>query len=160
MPEKETIMKPSNRLEHALSKLYTAFHNNQLHPECCTKCAVGTILDQRDSWKHLSDAHGALQLNYVGKVHQSFGRRFNGYTPLELLQIEATFLKGCGYTIPLKHKKSKPNNPKEKDNLFNGLTEVVALLCKLDKVDNVMDCSKLFAFENNKPLSNLSAIIG
>ena len=86
-------MKTSTRLEAAITKIYNAFHNNELNPECCKQCAVGNILDKTDSWKHLSDNHGSVQLNYVGKVHQTLGRKFNGYTPLELLQIESTFSK-------------------------------------------------------------------
>ena len=139
-------MKTSVRLDLAIKKLYNAFHNNELHPECCRRCAVGNILDNKDSWKHLSDHHGAMELNYVGNVHQTLGRKFNGYTPLELLQIEAAFLKACGYQLPLHHKNKKPKNPTDKDTLFNGLTEVVTLLCKLDHIPNIMDCTKLFEF--------------
>ncbi len=139
------------RLENAIKKLYNAFHNNTLHPECCQQCAVGNILDNKDSWKHLSDSHGSLQLNYLGLVHQNLGRKFNGYSPIELLQMEATFLKGCGYVLPLHHKNRKPKNPTNKDRMFNGLCETVAFLCALDKVDNVMDYSKLFEFENDRP---------
>ena len=101
-------MKTSKRLDSAINKLYNAFHNNTLHPECCKQCAVGNILDNTNGWKHLSDHHGALELNYLGNIHQAFGRKFNGYTPLELLQIEATFLKACGYQLPLHHKNKKP----------------------------------------------------
>lgn len=144
-------MKTSNRLDSAIKKLYNAFHNNQLHPECCQQCAVGNILDNKDSWKHLSDEHGSLKLNYVGIVNQNFGKRFNGYTPAELLQIEATFLKGCGYSLPLNHRGIKPHNPQDKDVLFNGLCETVAFLCQLDNVSNVMDYSRLFEFENDRP---------
>ena len=75
-------MNTSNRLESAIKKLYNAFHNNELHPECCMQCAVGNILDNKDSWKHLSDQHGALDLNYLGSVQQNLGRKFNCYTPL------------------------------------------------------------------------------
>ena len=67
-------MKTPKRLENALVKLYEAFHNNTLNPEDCTACAVGNILDNHDSWKHLSDEHGSLQLSYVGRVHQNLGR--------------------------------------------------------------------------------------
>ncbi|MEZ4801945.1 MAG: Na(+)-translocating NADH-quinone reductase subunit F [Gelidibacter sp.] len=152
-------MKISSRLESAIQKLYNAFHNNRLHPECCQQCAVGNILDNKDSWKYLSDNHGSLQLNYLGLVHQNLGRKFNGYSPYELLQIEATFLKGCGYVLPLHHKNKKPKNPTNKDTLFNGLSETVAFLCALDKVDNVMDYSKLFEFDNNRPRYNLHELI-
>ena len=144
-------MKTSQRLDSAIKKLYNAFHYNQLHPECCMQCAVGNILDNKDAWKYLSDHHGAIELNYVGKVHQTLGRKFNGYTPLELLQIEATFLKACGYQLPLHHKNIKQKNPTDKDVLFNGLCDVVAFLCKLDGVTNIMDYSKLFEVENNQP---------
>ena len=144
-------MKTSYRLDSAIKKLYNAFHNNELNPECCKQCAVGNILDNTDSWKHLSDSHGSLQLNYVGKVHQSFGRKFNGYSPLELLKIEATFLKACGYKLPLYYKNDKPKNITNKDVLFNGLSSVIELLCKMDRIPNVMDYTKLFEVENDKP---------
>lgn len=152
-------MKSSHRLEQAISKLYNAFHNNELHPECCKQCAVGNILDNKDSWKHLSDDHGSLHLNYIGMVHQNLGRKFNGYSPFQLLQIEASFLKGCGYSLPLNHKGTKPKNPQDKDILFNGLCETVECLCQLDHVDNVMDYSKLFEVENNRPRYNLSEVM-
>lgn len=149
-------MNSSNRLDLAISKLYNAFHTNELYPECCKQCAVGNILDNKDSWKHLSDNHGSLQLNYLGLVHQNLGRKFNGYSPYELLQIEASFLKGCGYALPLNHKNKKPKNPQNKDVLFNGLCETIGFLCQLDQVQNVMDYSKLFEVENDKPKYSLS----
>lgn len=149
----------SSRLDQAISKLYNAFHSNTLHPECCQQCAVGNILDNKDAWKHLSDDHGSLHLNYLGLVHQNLGRKFNGYSPLELLQIEASFLKGCGYVLPLHHKNKKPKNPTDKDLLFNGLSETIAVLCALDNVDNVMDYSKLFEVENDKPRYSLNEVM-
>ena len=144
-------MKTSARFENAINKLYTAFHNDTLNPECCKQCAVGNILDNTDSWKHLSDHHGATNLNYLGKVHQTLGRKFNGYTPLELLEIEATFLKACGFQLPLHYKNSKPKNPTDKEVLFNGLCAVISYLCKLDGIDNVMDYTKLFEVKRDKP---------
>lgn len=144
-------MKTTHRLESAIKKLYTAFHNNTLNPECCRQCAVGNILDNTESWKHLSDSHGSLVLNYVGRVHQTLERQFNGYSPLELLQIEHTFLKACGFEVPLHYKNNKPKNPTDKDVLFDGLSAVIDFLCKLDGIDNVMDYTKLFEVENDKP---------
>jgi hypothetical protein len=145
-------MKTSLRLESAIKKLYTAFHNNTLNPECCKQCAVGNILDNTDSWKHLSDQHGSLKLNYIGKVHQTLGRKFNGYTPLELLKIEHIFLNACGFQLPLHHKNKKPLNPTDKDILFNGLSAVITYLCKLDNVSNVMDYKELFEYKKDKTL--------
>ena len=143
-------MDTSKRLEQAIRKLYIAFHNGTLHPECCKSCAVGNILDNKDSWKHLSDSHGSLQLNYVGLVNQNFGRKFNGYSPMELLQIETEFLKGCGYGLPLNRNNRKPKNPTDKEVLFQGLSSAIAFLCALDGVENVMDYSKLFEFREGK----------
>ena len=138
-------MKTSNRFDNAIQKLYTAFHNNTLNPEDCKQCAVGNILDHKDSWKHLTDIHGSVRLNYVGLVNQNLGRKFNGFSPLELLQIEAAFLKACGYH--LNHKSlHKPEKPMTKDILFKGLSEVVSKLCELDGLSDVMDCSSLFHY--------------
>ncbi|MFT5848324.1 Na(+)-translocating NADH-quinone reductase subunit F [Psychroserpens sp.] len=148
-------MKTSKRLESAIKKLYLAFHNNELHPECCKSCAVGNILDRTDSWQHLSDAHGSLKLNYLGNVHEMLNRRFNGYTPQELLKVEATFLEACGYELPFRRKNKRPENPEDKEMLFQGLSAVIELLCKFDNVQNVMDYTKLFAIVNNKPKYNL-----
>ena len=147
-------MNTSQRFEIAIQKLYTAFHNNTLNPECCKQCAVGNILDNTDAWKHLSDDHGSFQLNYVGKVHQQFGRKFNGYSPTELLHIETEFLKGCGYSLPLRQNKMRPENPHDKDLLFSGLSAVISYLCELDNVSNVMDYSKLLNYESKKVSKN------
>ena len=142
-------MNTTNRFDKAVKKLYLAFHNGYLNPDCCKQCAVGNILDNKDFWKHLSDDHGSLKLNYTGRFHQNLGRRFNGYLPLELMKIELAFLKGCGYELPFHHKHRRPENPTDKDILFNGLCAVVNVLCDLDGINNLMDYGKLFDFERN-----------
>jgi len=142
-------MHSTSRFEKAITKLYEAFHNGNLHPECAKQCAVGNICNNTDSWKHFSDWHGSIKLNYVGLVNQNFGRKFSGYSPQELLKIEAVFLKACGYSLPLDHKGIRPDNPTDKDVLFNGLSAVIAYLCELDGIENVMGYSKLFALEYN-----------
>ena len=137
-------MKTTKRFETAIEKLYIAFHNKHLNPEDCTQCAVGNILDRRDFWKHLSDDHGSLVLNYVGKFHEFRRKTFNGYLPSELLKIEHAFLTGCGYELPYRYDHSKPKNPTDSDVLFNGLCAVVETLCELDGLENIMDHHKLF----------------
>ena len=151
-------METPKRLEQALIKLYNAFHNNELNPECCSACAVGNILDNRDSWKHLTNGHGSLELSYVGRVHQNLDRKFNGYSPLELLQIEKVFLETCGFTVPLCHYNPKPLNPTSKETLFNGLYAVVTHLCKLENIPNVMDYSKIFEYEQDNPVYKFDVI--
>lgn len=148
-------MKTTKRFDRAVEKLYNAFHNGQLHPECCKHCAVGNILDNTDAWKHLSDAHGSLELNYVGKVNEGFGKRFNGYSPSELLQIEAAFLKGCGYGLPLTIS-TRPDGPQNDDMLFDGLCSAVAKLCQLDGHPDVLDYSSLF---NYSPKTHEKAVV-
>lgn len=140
------LMKTTSRFDNAIQKLYEAFHNNTLNPECCSQCAVGNILDNATSWQYLSDHHGSMKLNYVGLVNQKFGKRFGGYTPLELLQIEKVFLEGCGYQLPLHHQNYKPKMAQDKEVLFGGLSAVVSFLCKLDGIEDVMDCSRLFNY--------------
>ncbi|MCA0151827.1 Na(+)-translocating NADH-quinone reductase subunit F [Winogradskyella vincentii] len=142
-------MKTTKRFDLAIQKLYQAFHNNRLNPDDCKLCAVGNILDNNDSWKHLTDKHGSTKLNYLGILHQNLGRRFNGYSPLELLHIEKSFLKGCGYTgFSKDNRLYRPENITDKNILFNGLNSVVTYLCELDGIVDIMDCSKLFKFES------------
>ena len=143
-------MNTTKRLENAINKLYLAFHNDKLNPECSKQCAVGNICNNTDSWKYFSDTHGSLILNYVGRVHQNLGRKFYGYSPEELLNIEAAFLSGCGYTLPFNQKTKKPANPTSKETLFTGLCAVVEFLCKLDGISNVMDYSNLFEYKTNR----------
>ena len=148
-------MHTTKRFESAISKLYQAFHNNDLNPECCCQCAVGNILDNRDHWKHLTDVHGSTTLNYIGNVNQAFGKRFNGYTPLELLHIEARFLAGCGYSLPLVKNSARSADCKSKDSLFNGLVEAISYLCALDGVSNVLDYSQLFQYESEDEVERI-----
>jgi hypothetical protein len=142
----------SQRFEQAINKLYNAFHADELVPECCNRCAVGNICDNHDRWKHLTDEHGSVVLNYVGIVNEKFEKRINGYLPSELLRIEAVFLKGCGYSLPLNYKSKRPADPTSKEILFQGLCATVSFLCELDDIPDVMDCSKLFEYEKPETL--------
>lgn len=135
------------RLEQALNKLYQAFYNDELVPECANYCAVGNICDNKDRWIHLTDAHGSEKLNYVGVVNEKFGKRINGYLPSELLKTEALFLKACGYSLPLNHNSTRPIHPTSKESLFDGLAVVIEYLCALDGVSNVMDYKSLFNYQ-------------
>ena len=137
----------SERFDKAIEKLYNAFHNGALNPECCNHCAVGNICDNTDSWKNLTDTHGSTQLNYIGIVNENIGRRFNGYKPSELLQIEAAFLSGCGYPLPFTYKSRKSVDRTSNDTLFDGLCSAVTFLCQLEGIPNIMDFEGLFDFE-------------
>lgn len=149
----------TSRLEQALTKLYNAYHNGNLQPECACGCAVGNILDGTDAWKHLSDDHGSTVLNYLGRVHETLGRRFNGYKPSELLLIEKTFLEACGYKTPLRHWNKKPSNTADKDLQFLGLCEVVSLLCAMDNEPDALRLTTLFERENDLPKHAIQNIL-
>lgn len=137
-------MKTSVRFDNAIKKLYEAFHSDSLNPLCCKQCAVGNILDNRDFWKHFAVAHGCSQLSYVGQVNEAFGKRFAGFTPSELLRIEEVFLAACGVILPVKS--SNYTQSITKDDLFQGLSATVALLCEFENIPNRMDYSDLFDF--------------
>jgi hypothetical protein len=151
-------MTTSRRMEQAVKKLYTAFHSGHLNPDCSMQCAVGNICDRRDFWKHFTDLHGSVKLNYVGKVNEAFGKKFNGYSPLELLRIEAQFLAGCGYVLPIDRRSKNSEVKITKEILFQGLSKVVSFLCVLDRIPDIMDCSQLFDFglEDNNENVNCS----
>jgi len=146
---KYKAMNLPKRIEDAIHKLYSAFHHHHLNPECHSQCAVGNICNNTTAWQHLTEHHGSGKLSYVGMVHQQLGRKFYGFSPFELLQIEQAFLKGCGYPIPLRSTKKK--RKLTQDNLFDGLTEVVSFLCRLEKIEDVMDCSQLFDYQAKTP---------
>jgi hypothetical protein len=50
----------------------------------------------------------------------------------------------------LHFKNKKPDNPTDKDILFEGLSVVIDYLCALDGVPNVMDFKKLFVINSSK----------
>ncbi|MAN59227.1 MAG: Na(+)-translocating NADH-quinone reductase subunit F [Flavobacteriaceae bacterium] len=150
-------METPARLEHAISKLYRAFHGNTLQPQCCNHCAVGNILDNTDAWRHLTEGHGTTRLSYVGIVHQRLGRTFQGYTPAQLLQVESIFLSACGFTAS--GTRLSTRNKISKERLFQGLVAVVTYLCELDGVPNVMDYSKLFEVEHEQPKYALEEVV-
>lgn len=134
------------RLEMALDKLYIAFYNEELNPENCCHCAVGNICDNIDAWKHFTDYHGSTQLNYLGRLNQTLGKRINGYSPQELLNTEAIFLNACGYTLTSRNRLLKPAKVVQREMMFKGLCAAIEYLCKLDGVENVMDLYKRFDF--------------
>jgi len=148
-------MELPRRLEQAISKLYTAFHNGTLDPENCYHCAVGNICDNYDTWKHLTEQHGSTRLSHLGRLNELTGRRINGYSPSELLTIEKVFLAGCGYSLPFRRSDRKVN-PKDKETHYKGLCAVVEYLCALDGVGNVMDITRLFDYTDDKPLHQLA----
>lgn len=135
-------MMSNSRFDRALSALYQGFYTGNLYPEDACRCAVGTLCDGWSAWKHFSDDHGSLRLNYVGRVHELLGRRYFGYLPSELLKIEAAFLKGCGYQLPLHHRSYRPDVQNTPDSLFNGLLMALRLLADLEGINDIIPHTK------------------
>ncbi len=131
------------RTEKAINRLYTAFHKGELHPNCHCKCAVGNILNQADFWAAFSDSIGERNLSYVGRVNQLLGRRFEGFTPQELLDIEAVFLKRLRFEANGKFSYNQ-------DDLFYGLEAVIKYLCKLDHEPNLLCIEELLDYQPKK----------
>lgn len=138
------------RLENAITKLYTAFHNNELLAMDCSACAVGNICDNDASWvlldtfassKHFAPWYIANQENT--ELALSVIKK-SGYLPEQLQKVEMLFLEACNF---------RDGNKQEQ---FKGLCAVVEYLCELDNIPNVMDYTKLFETENNQPKHELS----
>ena len=149
-------MKATKRFTEAIIKLYSAYYQEKLIPNYGDYCAVGTICDNTAKWVHFTDLHGSKQLNYVGKVHQNIGTNYNGYSPQELLNIEAVFLKACGYQLPLKSRIPKNINT----DLFYALEKVIDYLAEMDGVSNFMKLSKtITGFEDIEKKGYLKGVL-
>lgn len=144
-------MKTTKRFDNAVAKLYNAFHENRLDALDCTMCAVGNICDGSMNWE--CDPRFARNTifktwsQYYSEEEIEDGKLViakSGYSTDELVKVELIFLDAC--------KKTNGN----KDQQFKGLCAVVEYLCELDNITNVMDYTKLFETENDKPKYQLS----
>ena len=133
------------RLERALKKLYTAFHEGTLSSGDCMHCAVGNIVgnekwsDAIDCSHTLSDINNDYFNSTINREYRFNKEKFNiglkeiektGYTPYELMNVEAIFMD-----IVFKD---------DKNLQFKGLCEVVKYLAELDGVENPMEIMHLF----------------
>lgn len=144
-------MKHSERFTKAVTKLYNAFHKGELRASDCTKCAVGNICDNTSGWAYLSKSFGSGILS-TNADEIDLGIEFTrqtGYSPLEIVTIEKIFLDGCDWDN---------HNHRLQENQFKGLCDVIEYLCDLDGIPNVMDYSKLFITESDKPKHLLSEV--
>jgi hypothetical protein len=159
-------MKTTERFEKALSALYNAFHENKLHSNKCSACAVGNILGH-DRW------YGGNFSRYILRkdpcVEQIFIVGFNnsGYSGKELAIVEYIFMKEVHKDVKLYTNRERGRLSYDYDELketpethFNGLCAVVEYLAKLDNIPNPMDYSKVFErTEENSPKYKLEEIL-
>ncbi len=141
-------MKATQRFENAVSKLYRAFHEGTLDAFDCSACAVGNICDNSSRWtihtlmipqrKTKED----IKIKLLEKKGEYKVLR-TGYSNVELSIIEGVFLDvfldELNFQLGSKQKQ------------FLGLCAVIEYLCELDNIPNIMDYTKLFEVENDKP---------
>lgn len=132
------------RLEKAITKLYTAFHEEKLNPHKNCACAVGQLVGH-GNW--LFGSFRSLSIGEENKGHFN-GPNPSGYSLIELRQVEKVFLMEWIKT---------GSRAQNKETQFKGLCAVIEYLCELDGIPNVMDYQKLFEYtDENKPKYELS----
>lgn len=132
-------MKTKPRFDNAVTKLYNAFHEGTLNAFDCKECAVGNIVG--------SAFYGGYSSFGTVRDVVVVGGNKSGYSPTELYYVEKKFMEAHlgGNTEMSKIEKQ-----------FKGLCAVVEYLCELDNIPNVMDYTRLFETENEKPKYQLS----
>lgn len=135
-------MKTTERFERAVTKLYTAFHNDELDGYDCSHCAVGNMCDNNPAWSNtVPNTSDILRSMF----QEGNFKNTTGYSLQELSRIEAIFLIYC----PYKH---------DKEAQFKGLCAVVEYLCELDGIPNVMDYSSLFDYNDKGAKKELKEV--
>ena len=158
-------MKTTKRFDDAVTKLYKAFHNNELQAMSCTACAVGNICDGKDGW-HRAFKYNSPDAYFDKCIHEKKSPKWKGYLN-ELKNngiIEGLYQNESGYSIVEIAKIEwlfmipyLRSDEETKETQFNGLIAVVKYLCELDGIEDVTDFTKLFEYDNeNKPKYQLN----
>ena len=146
-------MKTTERFDNAVSKLYTAYHENKLNAFDSCGCAVGNLMNNKGTWIQTRKA-GCLGVVAPDiEIYKNFVKEIetvSGYSHQEILNVEKLFMINAvgNYGVAF-HKQTK-------ETQFKGLCAVVEYLCELDNIPNVMDYTKLFESENDKPKYQLN----
>ena len=152
-------MKTTKRFENAVTKLYRAFHNNELDHTSCSACAVGNIVGN-SLWANHTGFVCGYELDFMYELKT---KRESHYK--EVLQEVITAEKVClntGYSVDELIRVERlfmdcfDGSCSQEQSEFNGLCEVVKYLCELDNIPNVMDYTLLFETKDNKPAKELA----
>ena len=125
------------RYDTAVEKLYNAFNSGELNAMDCKRCAVGNLCDNNDEWvdvipcgnslKHIEENYRKRPMEGLSKYPEyEKGLKViekTGYSPYELMMVEALFLDKTG------HKSGET-----KEEQFNGLIAVIEYLASLDDI--------------------------
>lgn len=143
------------RFTEAVTKLYNAFHNDQLSYGSCSRCVVGNIVGS-NAWTSVISC-GNTNLNdfefaYNLKLRHEDKKRFKlglieisntGYSPEELYKIEVIFWEAI-------------EEIEDKETQFIGLYNIIKYLCELDNIPNIIDYTSLFETnEKSEPKKQL-----
>jgi hypothetical protein len=131
------------RFTDAVSKLYDAFHSNQLDVDDCEACVVGNIIGHGE-WL-CGDNRYITGMEI--QPFDLFGPNDSGYSVIELSQIEYRYIVSLGEAGYYEN---------DKETQFQGLCAVVQYLCELDEIPNIMDYTSLFETKEDKPVNELS----
>jgi len=137
-------MKKTKRFNQAVMVLYNAFHENRLDAFSCKACVVGNMIKGSKIWRMNNVIGIEKGLSPVKAEGRYYSPPFHkDYSEQELLNIEAVFLTEWS--------KEKSYDGTNKEIQFKGLCAVVEYLCELDGIKNVLDYTKIFETENDKP---------
>jgi len=136
----------SERFEKAVSKLYKAFHDDDLNFGDCSACAVGSIVGHGE-W-YLSSPLEIWSGNYELPLEADIQENNSGYSIIELSNIERIFILAFKDSF----------DPNDKESQFKGLCAVVEYLCELEGIENIMDYQCLFETENEQPKYKLENV--
>ncbi len=150
-------MKTTKRFDNAVTKLYNAFHNGELIMTDCSKCAVGNICDGNYLWT------GARNLMTKMPIVMPYKRGLEvviktGYSVLEIIEIECLFMSGYR-SHQFLNKAVSYYREGNKEDQFKGLEAVIKYLCELDGIDNVMDYTKVFDYNEEGAVNELKEVI-
>ena len=131
------------RFTSAVTKLYNAFHNDELNTMDCERCAVGNICNNRSDWRYIPEYN---MERHAGDFKPYVVISETGYSINELLNIESLFMYNTKKNELFNNEWRI--NKDSKEHQFEGLCKVVEYLCELDNIPNVMDYTSLFEYEN------------
>jgi len=134
-------METTERFEKAVTKLYKAFHEGALNAYNCHACAVGNMCDGYAKW-------GVNSRNRIGQITDIRCKELSKYELSELGRVEKIFMS----YFPESHLSDN------KELQFKGLCAVVEYLCELDGIQNVMDYSSLFEYDEQGAKKELQTV--
>ena len=135
-------MKTTKRFDDAVTKLYTAYHNNTLNAFNCQACAVGNIVGHGDwhGYRVKRNKDYVIQLPVLSTMPCYPNNA--SYNAEELRKIEYTFMSAWVGTEEI---------GLHKENQYKGLIAVVELLAEFDNIPNPFNLENLFS--NDKAIA-------